>query len=335
MGGFYNGAQGTQNWPSFNAWIQTAWGSGASYEVVCNEFYGASNFVFGQNPPYYLDNFKSVYPKFFGLPTALSGCGTTEGSAVVTVPSTNGLDYGQFAQAFGLLPQGSIIIDIGVDSVTFNTSATVTNANATLNIYEASPIPNGVILMYLRLAYESLVHKRWQGEWWVAMGLFIAHYLSLYAQTDASEVYSQLQTSIHGEAPTGAIPGTVYTLSAQPPNGSLQTLTKNGVFQTPGVDYALNGNTVTLTVTTAPTDTLYATWPVQFQTITQAPLTGSQIAAAALAGGIQTSKSVGDVSVGYAQLTALEGFGSWNLTTYGTLLATMASVVGSGPALIY
>lgn len=335
MGGFGGGVLGTQNWPNFNSWLQNTWGSGASYETVCSQFYGASNFVFGQNPPYYLDNFKSIYPKFFGLPTPLSGCGTTQGDTTITVLSIDGLDYGQFVQAPGILPQGSIIVGLGDGTVTLNNAATVTNANATIQTYQASPIPNGVILMYLRLAYESLVWKRWQGEWWVAMGLFIAHYCTLYAQTDASEVYSQLQTAIHGEAPTGAVPGTVYTLSAQPPNGSLQTLTKNGVFQTPGIDYTLNGNTVTMTNATVLNDALYATWPISYQTIAPAAITGSQIAAAGLAGGIQTSKSVGDVSVGYQALVSLENWGAWNLTKYGQILATMAAVVGMGPALIW
>lgn len=333
--GFYNGAQGTQNWINFDSWLQTAWGSGASYEVVCNEFYGASNFVYGQNPPYFLDDFKSVHPKFFGLTTAISGCGTTLGSAQVTVPSANGLDYGQFLQAFGLFPKGTVIVGLGDGTITLNNEALATSANATLQVYEASPIANGVILMYLRLAYASLVHARWQEQWWVAMGWFIAHYLTLYAKSDASEIFETLQTSIHGETPVGATPGAVYTVSAPPPGGTLQALTKNGLFLTPVIDYTLNGVTVTLTTATAAGDALYAAWPVQTQSFTSNAPNGAQIAAQGLAGGIQTSKSVGDVSVGYQALSALDDWAAWGLTGYGQQLATMARVVGSGPALIY
>lgn len=324
-----------QNTPNFDAWLQTAWGSGASYEVVCSWFYGASNFVYGQNPPYYLDDFKSIYPKFFGLPTALSGCSTTLGANTVTVPSIVGLDYGQFVQAFGVFPKGTIIIGLGTNTVTLNNPAIVTNANTTLMVYESSPIPIGVILMYLRLAYDSLVQARWQEEWCVAMGWFIAHYCTLYAKSDASEVFETLQTSMHSEVPSGVQPGTAYTLSSAPPGGALQSLTKNGLFQTPGVDYVLVGSTITMTNSTTAHDALYAVWPVQTQTITPAVLNGAQIAAQGLAGGIQTSKSVGDVSVGYQVLTALEDWGAWNLTSYGQQLATMARVIGSGPALIW
>lgn len=333
MGGY--GGNLTLNVPNFNGWLQTAWGSGASFETTCDWFYGASNFVFGQNPPYYLDNFRAIYPKFFGLPTALSGCGAVIGTNVVTVPSTAGMDYGQFVQATGVFPYGTVIIGIGANSVTMNNDALVTDTNVTLMVFESSPIPTGVILMYLRLAYASLVHARWQEQWFVAMGWFIAHYCTLYAKSDASEVFETLQTTMHAETPTGAVPGTTYELSGAPPGGSLQSLTKNGLFQTPGVDYALSGATITMAAETQAEDDLYAVWPVQTQTFTANAPNGVQIAAQGLAGGIQTSKSVGDVSVGYQALAALDDWAAWGLTSYGQQLATMARVIGSGPALIW
>ncbi len=331
MGGF----GGNLNVPNFNGWLDTAWGSGASFEVTCAAFYGATNLVFGQNPPYYLDDFKAIYPKFFGLPTMLSGCGTVVGTNVISVPALNGLDYGQFLQAFGVFPKGTIITGFGSSTITVNNNALVTTANATLQVYEASPIPTGVIVLYLNLAYDSLVQARWQEMWLVGMGLFIAHYLTLYAKSDASEVFSILQTAIHGEMPLGVYPGTVYTLSGPPPGGALQTLTKNGSFLIPTVDYTLNGNVVTLTAATSLGDELYATWPVQIQTLTAGPTNGAQIAAQGLAGGIQTSKSVGDVSVGYQALEALADWAAWGLTTYGQQLATMARVIGMGPMVIW
>jgi hypothetical protein len=326
---------GSLNCINFNGWLQTAWGSGAAYDAVCGAFYGAANLVFGQNPPYYLDDFKATYPKFFGLPTALSGCATTLGSATVAVPSMLGLDYGQFVQAVGVFPSGTVIVGLGAGTVTLNNAALATSADATLMVYAAQPVPAGVVLMYLNLAYASLSQARWQEQWPVAMGWFIAHYCTLYAKSDASEVFETLQTTMHSEAPAGAAPSTTYTLSAAPPGGSLQSLTKNGAFLTPGVDYTLVGATITLTVATTTRDTLYAVWPVQTQTFTAAALNGAQIAAQGLAGGIQTSKSVGDVSVGYQPLSALEDWGAWNLTSYGQQLATMARVIGSGPMLVW
>ena len=305
MGGYC----GLGNTINFNGWLNVAWGSGAAFDVACANFYGATNLVFGQNPPYYLDDFKSIYPKFFGLPTALSNCSIVEGTNIVTVPSTNGLDYGQFVQAWGVLPKGTVITGIGVGTVTLNNNAGATNANFSMSVYQTSPIPTGVIQLYLNLAYSSLVQARWQEQWFVAMGWFIAHYITLYARSDASEVFETLQTAIHGETPSGIFPGTEYTLSAAPPGEVLQALTKNGLFLTPGTDYTLDGENITLVAPTVLGDTLYATWSVQVQAFTASAPNGAQIAAQGLAGGIQTSKSVGDVSVGYQPLTALEDWG--------------------------
>ena len=321
------------SWPNFNAWLQTAWGAGGEFWASCGQFYGATNLVFGQNPPYFLDDFLAIYPKFFGSATAISGAATTNGSNVVTVPSVNGLNYGQFLQGTNL-PKGTVITGIGDQQITVSTNATATGTNITLMAYEASTIPTTVIQMYLNLAYASLVEARWKEQWYVAMGWFIAHYCTLYAKSDASDVMSVLQTIIHGEVPSGTMPGTVFTLSQEPPGEALQSLTLNGLFQSPGIDYTLDGNTITMTESVT-SGSLYATWPVQEQILTSQPMNGAQIAAAGLAGGIQTSKAVGDVSVSYQVLVSLEDWGTWNLTSYGQLLATMAKVVGSGPMVIW
>lgn len=470
------------SWPNFNAWLDNAWGAGGEYSSTKNlqMFAMGSNFVFGLNPPFYLDDFKAQHPKFFGLATPLSGCSTTAGSATIAVQSTQGLAEGQFVQAGGMLPKGTIIKSIqtslstetisygetpqgsgthyalsaapptgvvqltrngvfqtpgvdyallgnqillavpmtdgdalyatwlaqtqlvpvhgetpvgavpgdtftlssappngvlqtltadgvfltaGVDytlsgttitltapltdgtlyatwipagySITVNNAALASTSSVTLQVYEAPPIPVTVVLMYLRLACASLVHARWCEMWWIGIGLYISHYCTLYAKSDTSEVFESLQTAVHGETPLGIAPGTVYTLSAAPPDGVLQALTKNGLFQTPGIDYTIVGNTLTLTVPTVAGDTLYATWPVSFQTLTSVAPSGAEIAAQGLAGGIQVSKGVGDVSVGYQALDTLSSWGAWGLTTYGQQLATMAKIVGIGPALIY
>lgn len=326
---------GTLNCPNFNAWLANVWGAGSEFSAVCGAFYGATNLVFGQNPPYYLDDFLAMYPKFFGTPTAFSNCVVTTGQNTFTVPSTAGLNFGQFVQAPGILAPGSVITGISGNTITLNNNAIASNANFTVMAYTATPIPIGVITLYLNLAYDSLVQARWQEQWTVAMGWFIAHYCTLYARSDAGEVFGTLATAIHGETPTGAIPGTAYAISAAPPGGVLQALTKNGNFLIPGVDYTLGGTSITLTAATVNGDVLYATWPVQISVQSSISLSGAAIAARGLAGGIQTSKSVGDVSVSYQPLSALEDWGQWNLTIYGQQLATMARVVGAGPMVIW
>jgi len=323
-------------WPNFQAWLQTAWGAG-------QEFWSAgpgslinagTNLVFGQNPPYVLDDFLSFHPKFFGLPTTVANCVTVAGSSTIVVPSLTGFVLGQFLRSQNF-PPGTVVTGLGNNTITVNNVATVSGIIA-LQVYQSPPVPMTVIQLYLNLAYASLQFARWQEQWLVGMGLFIAHYLTLYAQSDATEVLSQLMTAIHGEIPVGTVPGTVYALSGAPPGGSLQSLTVNGVFQVPGVDYTLVGNQITFAVATPGGAKLYVTWPVQQQTFTSvSPVSGAAIAAQGLAGGIQTSKSVGDVSVGYQVLESLKDWGAWNLTRYGQTLATMARVIGSGPMVIW
>lgn len=327
---------GTWNtWPNYNELINNFWGAGQAFESSgpCSWFAGASNLVFGANPPYYLDTFLAFFPKFFGLPTVVPNCGTASGSQAVTVPSVYGFMYGQLVQNSNL-PPGTVVTGLGNGTITVSNPATASSSNTPLVAYQQPPIPTAVILMYLMLANSSLVQARWQEQWMVAMGWFIAHYATLYAKSDASEVMELLQAATHGEVPQGTAGQAIYALSTVPPGGVLQSLTNNGVFLVPGTDYVLSGQTITL-LNPQLGDALWATWQVQVQQFTSIQPNGAQIAAQGLAGGIQTAKSVGDVSVSYQSLASLEDWGAWNLTAYGQQLATMAKVVGAGPMLIY
>jgi hypothetical protein len=252
------------------------------------------------------------------------------------VPSVNGFLAGQFLQS-SAFPPGTVVTGLGSGSITVNNNATASvTGTVVLTVYQAPPVPTAVIQLYVNLAWASLQFARWQEQWLVAMNLFVAHYVTLYARSDASEVVAQLATIIHGEIPDGAVPGTIYTLSSAPPGGVLQTCTVNGVMQSPnGVDYALDGLTITFTYTLPDEAVIYVTWPVQSQVFTPTASTGAAVAAQGLFGGIQTAKSVGDVSVSYQALESLAAFGQWNLTLYGVQLATMAKVVGSGPMCIW
>lgn len=327
------------SWPNFEAWVQTAWGAG--YEFWSSAGAQGRGLVIGPvlggaNPPYFLDNLAAMYPKFFGAPTAVSNATITAGSATVELSSTAGLAPGQFVQLAGTLAPGSVILSVGSASITLNSAALANASEATLQVYEAPPVPLVVLQAYINLANASLNQVLWQEQWCVAMGWFVAHYATLYAETDVAKLQTAFQTIIHGEVPQGAVPGTVYTLSAAPPAGVLQSLTKNGVFLTPGgVDYTLVQAIVTLASATVADDTLYATWQVQQQTAILGVPTGAAIAAQGVATGIMVSKAVGDVSASYQPLTSLESWGAWNLTKYGQQLATAAKVVGSGPALVW
>jgi len=324
------------SWPNFDAWLQTAWGAGAEFWSSWGCGAGVIGLRFGSNPLYYLDDFLSIYPKFFGTPTVVAGCSVVTGTSNVGVPGgTAGMAVGQFFTS-AAFPTGSVIVSVASASIVVNTSALITGSGVMLQVYENQPVPPVVVQMYLNLAVSSLQVDQWGAEQWsVAIGWFIAHYCTLYAETDVADMEAGIITVIHGEIPAGAIPGTVYTLSTTPPAGVLQSLTKNGLFLMPSTDYMLVNNQITLTVATVLNDALYTTWPVPQESFSSSLPVGAQIAAQAVASGILTSKSVGDVSASYAVLAALEQWGAWNLTKYGQLLATMANDVGSGPLLVW
>jgi hypothetical protein len=316
--------------PDFNGYVYMLLGGGAGgplYPVP-----PSIGFVFWQNPAYYLDNFQAIYPNFFGPATLVSNASTEAGSPIITVPSTTGLIPGQFLQCQGL-PPSSIIMGIGTGMITVNQNALADLSDTSLSVYTAPPIPIMAIQLYINLATASLVQARWQEMWAFGIALFVAHYCTLYAKSAAAEVVAFMQASIHNETPSGAVPGTVYILSALPPAGVLQGFFINGNFQRPGIDYTLSGPNITMTVATQAGDKLQVTWPVQSTAISTGAPSTAQLAAQGLFNGVMSSKSVGDVSASYTVLNEQEGWGTFRTTTFGAQLIDLARVIGSGPAL--
>jgi hypothetical protein len=194
--------------------------------------------------------------------------------------------------------------------------------------------------VYINLSTASLKQNLYQDSWLLAMSLFAAHYLTLWAETDGPVLQTAIQNVLHGEAPAAVIgdtTGTQFILSAAPPGGQL-SLYRNGDYQTAGTaaDYSMpTATTLSLNVPVGPGDVLYATWFTTSITSTVASPTASQVAAQGLATGILTSKSVGDVSAGYTALESLKEFGAWQLTRYGQQLITIAKTIGAGPMVLY
>lgn len=116
-------------------------------------------------------------------------------------------------------------------------------------------VPEAVMNMYLDLAHACIKEIRWHDSWKVAMGWFIAHFLTLYLQ---------------GSAAAGSDAAAVIRAGA--------------------------------------------------------------------ARGLQSSKSVGSVSVSYdfsAAVSDIDGWAAWKLTIYGQQLATMGRLVGKGNMYVY
>lgn len=169
--------------PGWDLWLESQWGPSFEGPGCAGIIAAASNVVVGTNPPFTLQDFFTLYPVFGG--TALMVSATTVlNSPNVTVVSA-GMAAGQPVAGAGI-PDGALIqsvTDSGHIVLTVGASATGT---FTMTVWNACPFPLAVVAAYLALANGSLVQARWLEQWPVAMGLFVAHYLTLYARSAAA-----------------------------------------------------------------------------------------------------------------------------------------------------
>lgn len=172
--------------PDFQA-IYEALGSGYGWD------YGALavdlapiGLVTGTNPPYTATDFLGFYPKFGGTPLAVTGT-LTNGSPTVTDVVGSGAGTGQLITGTGI-PGGTTIISVNGSTLTLSQNATADGPQA-LTVYTAPFVPLVVLNAYINLASASLVQARWLDAWQIAMGLYVAHYVTLYLRSDGN-VYS-------------------------------------------------------------------------------------------------------------------------------------------------
>lgn len=236
--------------PDYNAYYNEIWGWPDDAPVNLNISI-ASNVIVGTNQPYSVTDFLSLYPKFGGKPTVITGTldGTT--GTITGVSSIAGLLAGQYITGLGVAP-GSTVVSANGTTVVLSKPTTQAGSPVQLSVFTAPLLPMAVLNAYIYLATSSLFQARWCEMWTMVMGLFIAHYATLWLQGEASG-----------------------------PNS-----------------------------------------------------TGAQAAASGLAQGITTSESAGDVSYS-VQPVVIDGFGAFNLTSYGQQLVTLAQTVGSGGMLLW
>jgi hypothetical protein len=88
-----------------------------------------------------------------------------------------------------------------VTTVTLTLSAVTLSAQAGIfSIYTAPLVPLAILNVYIALASASLVQARWLDSWTVGMGVFIAHYLTLWLKADSGNGGSAAQVAQAGLA---------------------------------------------------------------------------------------------------------------------------------------
>ena len=87
-----------------------------------------------------------------------------------TNPAYNKTDF------FGMFPQ------FGPSAVTANNATTYTYATGETGNNANNSTYSSIVDVYIALASASLIQLRWQDSWKFGMGLFVAHYMSLWLQ---------------------------------------------------------------------------------------------------------------------------------------------------------
>lgn len=186
--------------PAWDAWLQGVWGPSYDGPDCLAIVAAASNVVCGTNPPFTIQDFFALFPKFGGPPITPAPTATTvEGSPTLTVSSFSGMKAGNPIAGAGI-PDGALIQSVSGTTVTMTAPAQASASGVALTVWNATPIPVIVILTYITLASGCLVQARWLEQWTVAMCYFVAHFLTLYAYTDGNPLAPINQIASQGLA---------------------------------------------------------------------------------------------------------------------------------------
>ncbi len=187
--------------PNIDFQILSAWG----FADECDSFFAsnASGLVFGTNPPFQVDDFLNVYPKFGTQPQGVVAASVASGGldfavndqAVIVQPDANGcllivsaVDTNGAVIAFNISQQGQ-----GYSAMSALPTTAVSpslGTGLTVNVLVITPanlqIPQIVIQMFINLASACLQQARWLDQWQYAMCLFVAHFCTLWLASDGN-----------------------------------------------------------------------------------------------------------------------------------------------------
>jgi hypothetical protein len=206
--------------PDYQQWINQAWGWPQDSLALLPMFSGASNIVIGTNPPYSAADFLALYPKFLGPATAVTAATTSESNAVTLSAAVTGLAKGQLVNG-DPLQSGTTFASVAGTAAVLSLPATATATAASLSAYTAPLIPLPVLNAYIYLATSSIIQARWVEGWENAMGLFIAHYATLWLQGEANPLAS---TNATIAATSGLASGIMVSKSADGLSASYQPI---------------------------------------------------------------------------------------------------------------
>lgn len=175
---------GTYGFPDIQGFYDQLYGTAGVdlQSLTLLQFGGASGIVFPGNPPFSINDFLSIYPNFFGPVLISLGNLTINSNVVNGLANVTGLVPGQLITGVGI-PNATIIVGIGTNSITLNNEATLAATQTSLTIYPTPFVPLIVVNTYILLASYSVMHSRYHGMWFIMMCYFVAHYVTLYLRS--------------------------------------------------------------------------------------------------------------------------------------------------------
>ncbi|HEY3987947.1 MAG TPA: DUF4054 domain-containing protein [Acidobacteriaceae bacterium] len=170
----------------------------SDYNSLLASINGAANVAYGSNPPYGAADFAALYPKFTGAPAPIS-LTTTVGETDCTLAAENSsLVAGLLIAGLGIAP-GTTIASVDGTDLELSLPATA-SGSISANVYLTPLVPVPVVNAFVALASACLVQARYQELWPVAMGWFIAHFLTLYLDTDGNPAATAATAAAQGAA---------------------------------------------------------------------------------------------------------------------------------------
>lgn len=188
-------------YPDYDQFLSEVWGWGSDVCSLLPLLSLASNVLIGTNPAYTAIDFLNLYPKFGGTPVTVTGTLDGATGVLTAVSSFIGIATGQLIAGQGI-PPGSVIIafDPTAQTITINNPTTVAGNGISIKIYVAPLLPLPVLSAYLNLASSALQQVRWQEMWTIAMGLYIAHFCTLWMQSESGPNSTAAQAAVSGLA---------------------------------------------------------------------------------------------------------------------------------------
>ena len=151
------------------------------------------------NPSYTLADFLALFPKFFGPATYVSGTFTSGTNQVTNIGAVAvALIQPGMLITSSSLPSNTIVVatDPTAGSITVSNQAT---ANGTvMAVYETAPVPMAIIQTFINLATAALMSSRWREMWAVAMGWYVAHFVTMYLRSEETGAVTAAQVAQSG-----------------------------------------------------------------------------------------------------------------------------------------